>query len=178
MIFTRVFYNFLIVLKFSQVTSYKNNLTVHLFKYVSCIMFISIYVVEQNIIMNYSFVKDTIKYLLAQKNISQYKKIIIPEYPPVLKCFEHTYRCIKCKDFVTHTFLRPHPCFAPSKIKLQSKLCLLLLLEMYRSMKLIYMSIHWSLSMPTVELCLQESFHKQKPEQVVSAKILHGRLTI
>lgn len=102
---------------------------------------------------HYKVSSSTKKYILVQK-------IIIPEYPPVLKCFEHTYRCIKCKDFVTHTFLRPHPCFAPSKIKLQSKLCLLLLLEMYRSMKLIYMSIHWSLSMPTVELCLQESFHK------------------
>lgn len=72
--------------------------------------------------MNYSFVKDTIKYLLAQKKYILVQKIIIPEYPPVLKCFEHTYRCIECKDFVTYTFLRPHPCFAPSKIKLQSKL--------------------------------------------------------
>lgn len=62
---------------------------------------------------HYKVSSSTKKYILVQK-------IIIPEYPPVLKCFEHTYRCIKCKDFVTYTFLRPHPCFAPSKIKLQS----------------------------------------------------------
>ena len=38
MIFRRVFYNFLIFLKFS----YRDNLAVHLFKYVSCIRFMSI----------------------------------------------------------------------------------------------------------------------------------------
>ena len=46
MIFTRVFYNFLIFLKFSYGTFYRENLAVHLFKYVSCIMFICIYVFE------------------------------------------------------------------------------------------------------------------------------------
>ena len=49
---------------------------------------------------HYKVSSSTKKYILVQK-------IIIPEYPPVLKCFEHTYRCIKCKDFVTYTFHTP-----------------------------------------------------------------------
>ena len=157
MIFTRVFYNFLIVLKFSRgplirTTSRSSFLNMyHVYKHIcSWIKYYYELFFRKG---HYKVSSSTKKYILVQK-------IIIPEYPPVLKCFEHTYRCIKCKDFVTYTFLRPHPCFAPSKIKLQSKLCLLLLLEMYRSMKFTYMSILWSLSMPTVELCLQESFHK------------------
>ena len=40
------FNNFLIFLKFSYGTFYRDNLAVHLFKYVSCIMFICIYVFE------------------------------------------------------------------------------------------------------------------------------------
>ena len=41
----RAFFNFLIfLLKFSQGTFYRDNLAVHLFKYVSCIMFMCIYV--------------------------------------------------------------------------------------------------------------------------------------
>ena len=47
MIFTRVFSNFLIFLKFSQETFYRDNIALHLFKYVSCIMFMCIYVFDK-----------------------------------------------------------------------------------------------------------------------------------